>query len=555
MGSTMEPRTFDMQWVKGTDPKEGNWPGLRTNQVEKDLGMEITWDVPVALRDGVKVYVDVFRPDSFTGKLPIILSYSPYGKHGFKTFDMFPGADVPAGSVSRYAVWEGPDPSYWTQKGYCVINADARGSWGSEGNCTIMSTQEGIDGYDIVEWAGTLPWSNGRVGLSGLSYLSVSQWRIAENNPPHLACIQVFGGFSEVYRDYSHHGGIPETNFVKFMEWSCRFSHGLVEDWVKMQKEHHLYDNYQADKRAKLSQIKAPAYVVADWGDQGLHTRGNLVAWSEISSEQKWLEIHGRKKWQYYYSKPSLLRQEAFFQKFLKQEASEVDNWPTVRIETRERAHRNIARNEMEWPIARTRMVRMYLDNSTSRLLQDPPKSIGISRYASGDPKDALLFSHKFNEETELTGTMRLRLWVSAEHEDMDIFVRADKLDDSGVVVPFVAMSMMDDGPMALGWIRVSHRELDLERSTENHPWLQHRRQLLLRPNEVAPVDIEIMPSSTLFHPGDSLRLTIKGSDTWVYDRRQIQLHQDTVNQGPHSLYTGGPFESFLVMPVIDKET
>ena len=97
--------------------------------------MEITWDVSVPMRDGVKIYADILKPENAgDANLPIIITWSPYGKHGPKTFDIFPNAGVPKGSVSKYAVWEGPDPLYWTKKGYAIINADCRGSWGSEGD-------------------------------------------------------------------------------------------------------------------------------------------------------------------------------------------------------------------------------------------------------------------------------------------------------------------------------------------------------------------------------------------------------------------------------------
>jgi uncharacterized protein len=544
---------FEMEWKAATDPKEGKWPGLRPNEIEKADGMEITWDVAVTLRDGIKTYVDIFRPESSDGPIPIILTYSPYGKHGPKTFDMFPNSGVPKGSVSKYAVWEGPDPLYWTKEGYAVINADARGSWGSEGNCEILSSGQGQDGYDIVEWAAKLPWSNGRVGLCGVSYLAIIQWRVAELNPPHLACIMPWEGFSDVYRDYGHHGGIPETNFIKFMEWSCRCGFGKIEDWVNLQHKHHLLDEYQETKRAKLSQIKVPAYVVADWGDQGLHTRGSLYGFSTIASEAKWLEVHGRKKWQYFYQESSLRRQGAFFKKFLRNRPSETDSWPRVQIEIRDRALEGTVRSENEWPIKRTRHVFKYLDAFSSKLTDVLPQSKSTLSYNSTLDGDHVHFTYTFTEETELTGSMRLRIWVSTDtSDDMDIFVQVDKLDGSYATVPFVSMSMIDNGPLALGWLRVSHRELDTELSSIDRPWLRHQRELKLRKDEVVPVDIEIWPSSTRFLPGESLKLTIQGSDIFKYELAQVQLHQDSVNSGRHFVYTGGIHDSYLVFPVVD---
>ena len=446
---------YEMRWKQSEDPREGKWPGLRHGATTHEDGMDITWDVAIPLRDGTITYADIFRPEHNTEPLPILLTYSPYGKHGPKTFDMFPNSGVPKGSVSKYTVWEGPDPVHWTKRGYALINADARGSWGSEGDCEVQSPLQGQDGYDIVEWASQLPWSNGRVGMCGVSYLAIIQWRVAELSPPHLACIMPWEGYSDVYRDYSHHGGIPETNFIKFTAWSCRAGLSKVEDWVAMQHEHYLLDEYQESKRAKLSQITVPAYVVADWGDQGLHTRGALLAFSQINSKQKWLEVHGRKKWQYFYQASSLARQEAFFQHFLKGQPSELDSWPRVRLEVRNRSFEGRTRDENAWPLERTSYVLKHLDAKLGTMVDACPPEISTRSYESTIDHEHITFTCPFDKGTELTGGMRLRLWVSTDGgRDMDLFIQLDKLDRGGHVVPFVAMAMIDNGPLALGWLR-----------------------------------------------------------------------------------------------------
>ena len=231
-------------WRNGLDPKEGGHRGLpvEVNRVEHKDRMEITWDVPVPMRDGVKLYVNVFKPEGASGqKLPVIFTFSPYGKHGTKSFKSFHEQGVSTGVPedefpSDYTAWEAPDPITWTKKGFIVINGDSRGSWGSEGNLEVWGRQEGKDGHDVIEWAAAQPWSNGNVGMMGVSYLAVVQWVIAEINPPHLKCFVPWHGFTDLYRDYSYHGGIPETNFINFTMWSCRCGPNLVEDWIKIIK-------------------------------------------------------------------------------------------------------------------------------------------------------------------------------------------------------------------------------------------------------------------------------------------------------------------------------
>jgi len=277
-----------------THPKEGKHPGFGY-RVERDSDMLIERDVAVPMRDGKKLYADVIRPEGKTG-LPVIVTYSPYGKHGLKKFLFSKAAGVPEGSVSKYAVWEGPDPAYFVKHGYAVVNADARGSWYSEGDLTVWSEQEAQDGCDLIEWAAAQPWSSGKVGMSGVSYLAIVQWRIAALNPPHLAAINPWEGWSDCYRERSYHGGIPETKMVPWAQWSSSFSLTRSEELVEVAKQHPLLDDYWKGKAADLPNIRVPAYVVADWGDQGLHTRGTIEGFRQASSQHKWLEVHGRKK-------------------------------------------------------------------------------------------------------------------------------------------------------------------------------------------------------------------------------------------------------------------
>ncbi|RHZ43424.1 uncharacterized protein CDV56_101946 [Aspergillus thermomutatus] len=345
-----------------------------------------------------------------------------------------------------------------------------------------------------------------------------------------------------------------DTKFLHFTQWSCRSGVNLVEDLIANNKAHPLLDDYHRSKCVQdLARINVPAYVVADWGDHGMHTRGTLNGFMGISSKEKWLEVHGRKKWRYFFEPESVRRQEAFFQKFLKGQTSEIDSYPRVRLEVRNRAWVGAFRDEQEWPLARTKYTKKYLDAQSRQLVDELPASLAVASYKSRVTDDCVLFHHRFSQETELTGTMRLRLWVSTDHgEDMDLFVQLDKLDCEGKITPFVAFSMIDDGPLGLGWLRVSHRELDNAKTTIDRPFHTHERRLLLRPGEIVPVDIEILPTSTLFHEGEVLQLRIQGNDSFRHKTPDVvQFHEETVNEGTHSIYSGCTYESYLVLPVV----
>jgi predicted acyl esterase len=531
---------------KGRDPAEAQYPGLRPRTfVDDKLGMLAEYDVAVTMRDGARIYVDVFRPQS-EGKHPSIVVWEVYGKHKpeHAYYKYRVGCGVPDSDLSRHCGFEAPDPGYWVPRGYAVIYADPRGVWGSEGDATFYSQQEAQDCYDLIEWVARQAWCNGRVGMSGVSYLAWIQYKVAELNPPHLAAINPWEGASDWYRELATHGGIP----CDFLTWLMRdrwsFSKGYVEDLEEMFKRHPLLDDYWKTKTVDFSRITVPAFIVASWSDHGLHTRGTLEVFKRIPSKEKWLRVHGRKKWQDYYLNVELQRK--FFDRFLKGIDNDVKYWPKVYIEIRERYYVGNFRVEDDWPIPRTKYTPLYLDASNGTMsLALPPGESNI-RY------DALtgraIFDYTFNEKTELTGYMKLRLWVEAVgNDDMDLFVAIDKIDRAGERVTFPHESMFDDGPVAKGWLRVSHREVDEKLSTPWQPVHKHERELKLKPGEVVPVDVEIWPSSTLFRRGEKLRLIVQGKDVYA----PWYKHSWTLNKGEHVIYTGGRYDSCLLVPVV----
>ncbi|VCU71696.1 Cocaine esterase [Pigmentiphaga humi] len=534
-----------------THPSEGKHPGFG-HRVEEDERFHVERDVAVAMRDGIRLYVDIIRPKG-NGPFPVILTFSPYGKHGLKKFLLNGGSGVPEGWVSKYAVWEGPDPDYFCRHGYAVVNADARGSWYSEGDMTIWSEQEAQDGHDLIEWCAAQPWSTGKVGMSGVSYLSIVQWRIAATNPPHLAAFNPWEGWTDCYRERAYHGGIPETNMVRWAQWSTSFSLTRSEEFVEMAKEFPLDNAYWRSKSANLSAITAPVYIVAGWGDQGLHLRGSVEGYKQIASEHKWLEIHGRKKWQYYYQESSREKLRKFFDHFLKNSDDQVLGWPRVLYEAREKYYVGEYLPAADWPLPDRQLRPLWLDASRRKLGDVPPTEVATAPYDSANGE--LSFTYTFTERTEVTGNMKLRIWLqSPDSTDADVFVGVRKLDANGQKIGLAFMAEYDDGPVALGWLRASHRKLDTRRSSPEQPWHSHDAEQLLQPGEVVPLDIELWPSSTVYEAGEQLQLVIQGQDIYVYPGvRHGQVHDELRNQGPHVIHAGCARDSHLLIPVIPR--
>ena len=402
----------------------------------------------------------------------------------------------------------------------------------------------------MIEWAGVQPWSNGNVGLSGVSYFAMSQWYVAALNPPHLKAIMPAEGLTDMYRDVMRHGDIPAVFAEAWMEHRVRRVENpvamLVRDPAVGALEHPLDGAYWQAWVPELTNISVPAYVIASWPDHGLHTRGTLIGFERISSEHKWLEVHERKKWEYYNSRESLERQRRFFDCFLKGIENGMDRVPPVRYERRNRFYDGDFLFAENWPLPNTEALELYLQPEGGLAL-DPSATEETLRYDSEFGQ--LAFQYEFEEDTEITGGAWLRLWVEADAaDDMDLFVGLGKLDRYGSEVLMPGYSDVENGHLASGWLRVSHREIDEGRSTEFRPYLRHEQEQKLSPGEIVPVDIEILPSSTYFEAGQSLVLRVQGVE--LEGAGDIE-HKDPVNTGDHIVHVGGAYGSSLLLPVV----
>ncbi|MEO1057556.1 MAG: CocE/NonD family hydrolase [Actinomycetota bacterium] len=517
-------------------------------------------DVGVIVRDGTRLSTKVFRPAT-AGEYPVVLVLTAYGKDlGPDTYpeaaDYAEDPDFDNGVivVSPWTTWEGPDPATWVPEGYAVVYLDVRGYHQSGGDASVLSPQDAEDFYDVIEWAASQEWSNGNVGTVGVSYLAIAQWAAAGLNPPGLKAMIPWEGQTDSFREVLYHGGVPETSFTKF--WLNRVN-GLAN--TPPLPEHELFAMLHRDPQAmtgireqqfirpELSEV--PVLVAATWSDHGMHTRGSFGGFAQTSATQKWLFTHGQPKWSTFYGPEAIECQQQFFDHFLKGDDSGLLARPTVRLEVRDTLTERAVRFEHEWPIARTEYRRWYLDGANGELVVEPPAAPAVASYAP--LTDGATFTVTFDEETELTGHMTLRLWVSTtEGTDMDLFVGIRKFDAAGDEVHFYAKAGYTKGPVAQGWLRVSERALDEERSTEWQPVLRHDYPQPISPQEIVPVDIEILPSSTRFGAGESLQLVVQGTDLFEHPALG-HAYSHEVNQGTHSIYTGGDRASYLLLPHI----
>ena len=510
-------------------------------------------DVAVEMRDGAKLYCDIFRPETSgpDEQVPAILAWSNYGKrpNEYRTGkDVAYTPGVPEGCISPMAKFEAADPSYWCNNGYAVINVDIRGIGYSDGYNDQFGIQDGQDGYDFIEWTAQQPWCNGKVTMAGSSALAISQWHIAAQQPPHLACIAPWEGCSDMYRESIYEGGIPAIAFTRFATLGAAGKNG-IDDQGAMGLKYPLMNAYWRNKIPDFSKIQVPMYVTAGWNH--FHLRGTIMAYRMAGSKEKWLRAHREFEWPDFYMPENIEDLKRFFDRYCKGIHNGWESTPRVRIDVQDaydELHEE-RRPEAEFPLARTRYRQLHLDAATMGASFDPVAAESSVSYDANEGQAE--FDYTFAEDTEITGYMKLHAWVEAVgHDDMDLFITIKKIGTDGVELPMCVFGDSAPHPGAWGKLRVSHRELDPEQSTDFQPIQSHERELKLQPGEIVPIDVEINPTSRFWHAGEKLRVQICGR--YIRDEHWIEpLIWETDNVGQHVIHTGGQYDSYLQIPVI----
>ena len=504
-------------------------------------------DVGVKMRDGVTIYVDLYKPKHYTGKLPTIVSWSCYGKRPNEyNGDRFKIMGVQPGTVSKDSKFESADPGFWCHEGYCVANVDPRGVGHSEGNVELFNTADGRDGYDFIEWVAAQEWSNGRVGLSGNSCVAMTQWRIAAEQPPHLSCIAPWEGTGDQYRESLWEGGIPGITFPTHAI-GMTVGPNYTDDMPGMALKYPLYNGYWKDKTAKYEKIKCPVYTTVCWNH--FHLRGSMLGFRKVRTAKKWIRCHQEFEWPDTYCYEGLQELKKFFDRYLKDIHNGWEMTPRVRVEVMDAYNYPLQTNrpETSFPLERTQYKKLYLDASDMTMKTEPVDNTAEVAYEGAT--DFVEFDYQFPEDTELTGYLKLRLWVEARgYDDMDLFLAVKNASAEGEEVPVYILGE-NAHPGAWGKMRVSHRKLDEKASTDFQPIQSHDEIQKLSPGEIVPCDIEINPHSRFWHKGEKIRVQVAGR--YVRDEWFEPLVWETDNHGQHVIHTGGQYDSYLQIPVI----
>ena len=524
-------------------------------------------DVAVSLRDGVTIYVDVFRPAG-ADKVPVLLAWSPYGKGqgaSMSVMGIFGLVGLDNKIVSGLEKFEGPDPAYWCAQGYAICNPDARGVVDSEGDSVIWDRQEGRDCHDVIEWLAEQTWCSGKVGMSGTSYLAAAQWFAAAEQPKHLAAINPWEGVSDVYRDLVMRGGMPDTGFAQLLQDQSYFGKNRKEDILSEVERYPLMNDLWANKIPDFDRITVPAFVVASYSNT-LHCAGTFRAWRRLASQDKWLRIHNGQEWPDYYDKDNLEDQRRFFDRYLKDVNNGWETTPRVRYATHDfQGGDRVNVAAATFPPVGATSTKYYLDGLTRALTTKVPANAVPMPYDVGSGLNAVSCIARFEKETVLVGYPKARLWVEARgSDDMDLFVLIQKLDPHGT--PFQQFTVpnhnarvhdvTDHGATVLrykgsdGRLRVSARNLDPALSTDDIPAHTFDRVEKLSPGQVVDIEIDLLPLGWTFYPGEQLRFVISSRNLLGTIMPGVREYVGA-NKGQHVIHTGGEHASYLQLPVV----
>ncbi|KAK1846558.1 x-pro dipeptidyl-peptidase (s15 family) protein, partial [Colletotrichum chrysophilum] len=552
-------------------------------EVTEDKENRLTFmkNVSIPLKDSpLPIRANVYLPltSEKTGRYPVLVTYGPYGKDiPYAKFYPKSFSEVNPEQKSKYSAWETPDPVYWTSQGYAIIRADERGLGQSPGFLDTMSRGTSECFFDVVEWAAEQPWSNGKVGLLGISYYAGSQWRVAARRPKGLAAIIPWEGMSDYYRDRCRHGGIYSNKFIGVW-WNRQvlvnqygrkdrskldfppdgpgargqedtIEGDLPDDVLIANRQDQTKDNeanrfrdddYYASKEYKLEDIEVPVLSVANWGGILLHLRGNVQGYLAAGSKLKYLRfITGRHDLPFYYPEEVEL-QKSFLDAFLKGDDRVGWSVPgkvspvtlTLRKGNvgfndaqREKAYEK--REESAWPIPRTEYTKFFLTSDLGLTAAGPSsesKTVSYKALGSLENQQFVSFATApFEQETEITGHVVAHLNVSVTPDntghdtDIDLFVTLRHIDPTGQEV-FYTGTAGDPVPLVKGWLRVSNRKVHVE-NPRHKSWLPHREYLStdvqpVKTGEIYAVDVELWPTNVVVDKGGKIVFEVASGDT-----------------------------------------
>lgn len=515
-----------------TEVLPAGWNGHNAKPLKSDI--RVDHDVEIVVRDGCRLYVDVYRPEGSTEKVPAVLSWSFYGKK-YSALEMLPmcvwNCCVKRSELSGIEKFEGLDPETWCPKGYAIVSVDTRGTGNSDGEICVMGQQDAEDGYDVVEAIAKMDWCNGNIGMAGNSALAISQWFIAAQQPPSLKAIAPWEGSGDIYREQFCRGGwFSMSNFDLIAKAIVRGpSNSGLEDYEEMYRRSPVSSPFWEDKRVDMTKIKCPAYIRGS-DVSSIHTMGAIRGYLEIPHKDKWIQWGSNQEWYELYSIPHCMDElTTFFDRYLKEKDNDWLKTPKVRWSALQMGDREAIDNIVleDFPVPDTQYRQMFLSNGK---LSDKPEETSTSvSYDSENFESYVEFVHTFDTKARLIGLPKAVLYMSCnDRDDFTVFIILRKKDKNGkdlmhLNFPFDAtpiksideMVPKDQASLTLhlgstGILRASHRAIDTSKSIHpQFPFHPHKSQEKVPPGTIVKLEIGIWAMGVDFDAGESISVRV----------------------------------------------
>ena len=528
-------------------------------------------DTPIPLRDGTVLYGDLFCPEDESEQYPVVLTWTAYGKiEPPNNYNVYVNrAEMKEKLSCGLNTFEGPEPDYWVANKFILAVVDARGCTNSEGVLNHSGATEGMDIYDVIEWLGTQPWSNGKVGMIGNSWLANSQYNAAALQPPHLAAIAPWEACSDWYRDQVCRGGIPSGGFFDELVNMLRVPNGIEDIHAMLDRFPYINEYWDKEKRVAFQNIRVPTYLVASW-TSNVHPYGTLRAWNRISSKEKWLRIHNTQEWPDQQTPKYRDELRDFYNHYLRGEDNGWEKTPKVRLSLLDPMGPDVVDLPVEeFPLPDTDYRRLYLDAADQSLSYEPRPAESSRSYPcrplSTQPADPFSknyyteivkegdgltqFRITFTEDTTLCGYFKAHLFMSTDAgSDMDMFLYVSKEDSLGVADYPVVLGVNFMGAEAR--LRLSHRKIICR---DVFDWKHaHDGEERIAPGQIVEFETIFWPLGMIWRKGETLVLTVSSRELQLFEIPTPPIQ--TRNQGSHTIYTGGKYDSYLEIPVMRQE-
>ncbi|KAH6975711.1 Alpha/Beta hydrolase protein [Ilyonectria destructans] len=564
-------------------------PRRETVQVVRDERYTKIQNVYIPMRDGQELCADIFLPSP--GKavkgppVPCLMSMGPYGKDihalewGLPRTDIYSKMHAKIKPLGPDACMEHADPLVWTSEfGYALVRVDVRGiggspgifdPWGISRTRSIDADAEGNDLYDTIEWIAEQEWCNGRVGMTGISYLGMVSWTAAQQRPPSLKAIVPWEAGNDFYSQFARPGGIPNSHFLAHwwknavLPYQHGFSEGVPEELLETQRVDFIQLISEAeyrsqgpwphlDRHRRPEDVEVPLYSAGNWMDTELHSPGNIVGYMRASSTNKYLEMHCGDHLGAYYDRQLVEKQRRFLDYFLLDTDNRMEEPPRVDLLIR-KGTKHFRRTEEDFPPPDTLYKRLSFTANGG--LTPSPAEAGHSNEIlceyPGLTGKAQFQTEPLQENLEVLGFPYLEAEVSTSAKDMDVFISITNIGPNGRPLTYTGNHHEVTDSVTRGYFRLSHRELDPKYSTKHLPWLLQKSSAPVEAGARYSVKIPIQPTSMIFEKGHRIRVEISARD----GESLIPIMQHTSGDRTEERYSGYNrfFKTQIVLPYVKR--